>query len=187
MKGEVDRTGGSPPRPRPAHSPSASSPSSRPMRGGSKKGKRTVSYSDYLRPKDAVGKTRGAYTSKAYDATKRNAIRAGLSDHDAVLVAREAFAAATAVWIKVNNAGSNKALRCRFLCSDRQWAIATADVAASSATHRGLVCIGYEAHPREHVVARAHRQNSQLAHVPPACTSANSKTPSASTPRPSSS
>ncbi|CAK0855464.1 unnamed protein product [Prorocentrum cordatum] len=73
-----------------------------------KKAKRTVDYSQWLKPHDAKGTTRGAYTSRAYDNAKLLASSYGHSDDAIVKIARKAYSDAADVWGKANKAGGRK-------------------------------------------------------------------------------
>jgi len=55
-------------------------------------------YADLLDPDDIGGRTLGAWTSRAYDTTKRRAKAGGLSEEKVIKVARRAYAEAKRVF-----------------------------------------------------------------------------------------
>eukprot|EP00959_Pyramimonas_sp_CCMP1952_P389465 8161002-Pyramimonas_sp.AAC.1 len=71
-------------------------------KGGSGKTK-GIDYSDLLSITKSTMKktTRGAFTSKAYDNTKKRASVAGMSPAKVLVIAREAYAAAASKWDKL--------------------------------------------------------------------------------------
>ena len=57
-------------------------------------------YADLLDPDDIGGRTLGAWTSRAYDTTKRRAKAGGLSEEKVIKVARRAYAEAKRVFFE---------------------------------------------------------------------------------------
>ena len=61
-----------------------------------------VDFSMWLVPKDAKGKTIGAYTTRAFNGAKCAALAAKLSDAKVRTVSSAAYASAREVWMKYN-------------------------------------------------------------------------------------